>query len=287
MNRLGINLWNWSNNPQDNVIELISRASAIGFTAVEIPMLESTLNNTAQIRSKLNEKELEVTLCACMNTGRDISSFDGEIRKSTAKYFSECIEAAAELGAKAFVGPLFSGGGKCHLLSPEDKKTEWELAASGIKTTASFGLKYGITLCVEPLHRYRTSVVNTAKQAIKLVSDIDMQNVKILYDTFHANIEETDVCASLEDVLKAKMLGHFHACANNRGASGTGHLPWEKLFTLLKNYNYLGHITMESFCVGGFDAMWNSISESPDELAETGISNLKKYYTDKNREEKS
>ncbi len=279
MNRFGINLWNWSNNPEENIFELISKASAIGFTAVEIPMHEGTLKYTSEIRRMLEDNGLEVTLCACMLKGRDVSNFDEKIRDNTQVYFRECIETAAEIGAKAFVGPLYAGGGKCHLLSPVKKKEEWELAVSGIKNAASLASKHGISLCVEPLHRYRTSVVNTAKQATKLVSDIDMPNVKIHYDTFHANIEENDVCDALEDILKAKMLGHFHACANNRGAPGTGHLPWKKIFSLIKRYEYEGHITMETFCTGGFDALWSPLAESPDELAKTGIINLQKYIS--------
>lgn len=275
-NRIGISLWNWDNYPDDKIIELMEKAHKLGFTAVEIPMMSGILENADEIRSLAKSLGLEITLCACMNKGRDISNFDFSIRENTASYFRQCIETASIIEAKAFVGPLYAGGSKCHNLSESDRQKEWELAVTGLRKTAKIANSCGVFLSVEPLHRYRTSVVNTAKQVLELVSHIDSKWVNVLFDTFHANIEEESICDALEDVLKAEKLGHFHACANHRGPAGTGHLPWAEIFSLLKKYDYQNHITLETFCVGGFDATWSNRYNNSDEVAQIGIENIKK-----------
>ena len=76
-----------------------------------------------------------------------------------------------------------------------------------------------------------------------------------------------DMLQALEKVLQAKKLNHFHACANNRGAPGQGILPWEKILDLLRQYGYTGHITMETFVLGGLDSSWVQVHEEPDALA--------------------
>ena len=135
-----------------------------------------------------------------------------------------------------------------------------------------------MTLAVEAVNRYRTSVVNTTAQALAMVRDINSPHVGILFDTYQSCIEDEDVCAALESVLRAGKLLHFHACANHRGAPGTGHLPWERLLGLLRDYGYQGHITMETFCPGGLDPSWYPLAESQDALAEQGLSYLHRWF---------
>ncbi|MEG2395348.1 MAG: sugar phosphate isomerase/epimerase family protein, partial [Ruthenibacterium sp.] len=219
---------------------------------------------------------LAVSLCAALGTGRDLSNFDAAVRRDTMEYLTACLHTAGKLGASVLAGPLYTGGGKCHRLSDEDKKREWNLAVTCLQRLAQTARQEGVQLALEPLHRYRSSVMNTAAQALQMVRDIGCGNVGVHFDTFHANIEETDVCAALESVLQKEKLFHFHACANNRGAPGMGHLPWQQIFLLLKRYGYTGHITMETFAPDAMDAAWYPLAQSEDALARAGIDFLKR-----------
>jgi len=57
-----------------------------------------------------------------------------------------------------------------------------------------------------------------------------------------------------------------------------GHMPWQDLISLLKKYNYQGHLTMETFAVGGLDGGWYPLASTQDELAKIGLRNLQKLY---------
>ena len=277
MNRFGINLWNWVPVFADEHLNLIDRAAEIGFGAVEIGMNQINFNYAA-VRERIEANNLELTLCAALTKGRDISNFDERIRNNTKKYLRECLYAAEQMKARLLVGPLFAGGGKAHHLSADDRQREWELAVCGLREIADVAADCGVVLGLEPINRYRTSVVNTVEQAQQMLYDIGKPNIKILFDTYQANIEEADLCVALETILKANQLVHFHACENHRGAPGMGHIPWHKLIPLLKKYKYEGHVTMETFVEGALDGAWYNFGVTQDELAEIGLRNLRKLF---------
>lgn len=253
---------------------MLEKASRIGFDAVEIGMNNTNFDCTT-VKNKVNELHMELTLCGAFTKGRDISSFDPDVRENTKKYFIDCLKTAERLGAKVFAGPVYAGGGKAHLLSSDDKKREWCLAVDGLREMALVAKECGVTIGLEPINRYKTSVVNTGEQALNMIKDIGCTNIGILFDTYQANIEEDSVCEALELVCKADRLVHFHACGTNRGVPGTGHLPWNDIADILKRYGYKGHITMESFVTGGMDGAWRELEPSQDILAQKGFLFLK------------
>ncbi len=277
MNRIGINLWNWVVSLDQDCIPLIEHVARLGFTAVELPMSIPALPNVNEIKNTIQRLGLEVSLCASMTAGRDISHADQAVRKATETYLRGCIDTAAALGARVFAGPLYAGGGKRHQLEEPARQAEWGRAARGLRSLADYAADKGVRLALEPINRYRTSVVNTTAQALAMVKDIGRDNVGVHFDTYQSCIEDESVCGALQKVLEANKLFHFHACANHRGAPGTGHLPWQEIISLLKTYGYQGHVTMETFCPGALDAGWVPLAESQDALALTGLGFLKAH----------
>lgn len=276
MNHFGINLWNWVPSLSEDCVGLPTRAAAMGFTAVELPMTRTEL--PAGLAEELRETGQAVSLCAALGPGRDLSSPDGAVRAATLDYLTACLEAGRQVGATVLAGPLYAGGGKRHHLPHREKQAEWDRAVTGLQELSRRAADCGIALSLEPLNRYRTSVVNTAAQAAKLVRDVGCPNVGVHFDTYHACLEERDLLDALEGVLRQGVVNHFHACANNRGAPGQGIVPWDRVMELLVRYGYRGHITMETFAPGGLDASWVQVHEAPDELARTGIAYLTSFF---------
>lgn len=276
MNPLGINLWNWVSGLGPDCLGLPTRAAEMGFTAIELPMSQPRL--PAGLTEELRAVGLPVTLCAALGPGRDLSSFDAAVRSATMDYLTGCLETGAQLGAGIFCGPLYAGGGKRHWLGEEDKKREWELAVTGLQELARRAKECGVALSIEPINRYRTSVCNTAAQALRLIRQVGAPNVGLHFDTYHACLEEKDLTAALESALRSGRVNHFHACANNRGAPGQGVIPWEEVLGLLVRYGYAGHITMETFALGGLDSSWTQVHEEPDALAQSGLRYLKEFF---------
>lgn len=276
MNYLGINLWNWVPALSRDCVGLPTRAAEMGFTAVELPM--TTTQPIPELEQEIRDLGLGVTLCAALGPGKDLSSFDPQVRAYTMEYLTQCLETGARIGASVLAGPLYAGGGKRHALPPGEKEREWELAVTGLQELSRRAGERGIKLAIEPLCRYRTSVVNTVDQGLDMIRDVDSPNLGLHYDTFHACLEEADLIASLEKALDSGKVYHFHACANNRGGPGEGILPWDRVLPLLKEKNYSGHVTMETFAPGGLDASWIHVHPQPDEVARRGIDFLRRYF---------
>ena len=95
-------------------------------------------------------------------------------------YLTTCLETAGQLGAGILAGPLYTGGGKRHWLSPDEKKREWMLAVDGLRELARRAEHYGVVLSVEPLNRYRTSVANTAGQVLRMTKPQILFKVTLL-----------------------------------------------------------------------------------------------------------
>ncbi|WP_313127944.1 sugar phosphate isomerase/epimerase family protein [Anaerocolumna sp.] len=275
MNPIGINLWNWTGDFNQTKIQYIEKAAKLGYTAVEIGV-ENAMMDSRPIKEIIENNHLQVTLCAAMTKGKDISSFDKQVRENTKEYMKKCFLLGKEIGSKLFVGPVYAGGGKAHLLSWEDKRKEWELAVTGLREMAEVAAECGMSIAIEPLNRYRTSVVNTLDQALQMVDDINKDNVGILYDTYQANIEEKDIYEPLKTICKAGKLLHVQLSDSNRGAPGMGHIDFKPVFEILNTYDYKGHITVETFTEGVFDSGW-IVLDTPDNVAKIGIETIKGY----------
>lgn len=276
MNPIGINLWNWCKGLGPDCLGLPARIAEMGFTAIELPMTEPQVE--PELAQEIRRTGLQVSLCASLGAGRDLSSFDPEQRKTALEYLTACLQTGQALGASVLAGPLYTGGGKRHWLSADEKQREWELAVTGLQELARRADSCGMRLALEPLNRYRTSVANTSGQVLDMVRDIGAPNVGLHFDTYHACLEEKDLLAALETALQSGKVFHFHACANNRGAPGQGVLPWRWILDLLVRYQYPDHITMETFAIGGLDSSWVQVHDAPDELAASGLRYLQSYF---------
>jgi D-psicose/D-tagatose/L-ribulose 3-epimerase len=155
---------------------------------------------------------------------------------------------------------------------------EWDWAVEGLIKAASHAQALRLTLCIEPLNRFETYFLKTQADAAKLVKDIGARNVRVHFDTFHANIEEKNPAASLRSI--AKVLGHVHISENDRGVPGTGHNDWRGILSVLKQIGYDGWLTIESFArpepdLAAAAAIWRDLAPSGDELAKRGIKFIK------------
>jgi D-psicose/D-tagatose/L-ribulose 3-epimerase len=137
---------------------------------------------------------------------------------------------------------------------------------------------YGVTIAIEPLNRFETYFLNTAADSVRLCDEINHPHVGILFDTFHANIEEKDIGQAYRTV--GRHLKHVHTCENDRGTPGSGHVEWPAVFAALRDIQYDGWLTIESFgfAIGEISAaaaIWRDLASSPDVIAWDGLKFLK------------
>jgi D-psicose/D-tagatose/L-ribulose 3-epimerase len=188
-------------------------------------------------------------------------------------YIKQAVDATHALGATNLVGPIYSAVGRTWQQTPAERAHDLDVLVANLKTLAAYAHDHGVVLGVEPLNRFETSFINVADQVIEVVERVDHPGCQILLDTFHMNIEEKDLGAAIRKA--GKRLVHLHACENDRGAPGSGHVPWNSVAAALQEIHYDGPVVIESFTpkvksIARAAAIWREFEPSPDALAERG-----------------
>jgi D-psicose/D-tagatose/L-ribulose 3-epimerase len=114
-----------------------------------------------------------------------------------------------------------------------------------IARVADHAAERGISVSLEVVNRYETNVLNTARQALAYLDEVQRPNLGIHLDTYHMNIEESDMFAPVLDAAPA--LRYVHIGESHRGYLGTGTVDFDTFFKALGRIGYNGPIVFESF----------------------------------------
>jgi D-psicose/D-tagatose/L-ribulose 3-epimerase len=274
--KYGINLMVWTTRVRQEHRPLIASVREWGFEGVELFLSPEEPADISYLRRELKNLGLERTTCVVLPREAHLPSPEVETHRRGIAYLNQCVERTADLEARLMCGPLHSGLGV--MTGRRRTKDEWNRAVEGLKQVARRANSLGVTLCVEPLNRFETYFLNTQEDAARLVEEIGEPNVRVHFDTFHANIEERDPIGALRAL--ATRLGHVHISENDRGVPGNGHVDWRGTLLALKEIGYNGWLTIESFAkpepqLASAACIWRDLAPSGDALAREGLTFLK------------
>jgi D-psicose/D-tagatose/L-ribulose 3-epimerase len=282
--KFGVNTWVWSSPlTTDEFSRLAAHVARMGFDLIEVPIENPGDFDYARAGQVARDHGLAVSVCAAMSPDRDLIHPDQKIRDNGMAYVRHCIEAASTMGSTRVGGPLYSAVGRTWQATDDERKQYTDLLVSQLKSLAAHAGDHGVVLGVEPLNRFETSVLNLTSQAIEVVDRVGHPSCGLMLDTFHMNIEEQ----SVGDALRAagNLLRHLHACENDRGAPGSGHVPWTEVAQALRDIKYDEGIVIESFTskvktIARAAAIWRPLAATQDALAENGLKHLKKLMAE-------
>jgi len=282
MAQIGVNAWVWS-SPIDTAElgRLAPKIAEMGFDLVEVPIESTTDLDYAKGAEIARANGLAVSVCAAMGPDRDLIHPDESIRANGMNYVRHCIDATKTLGAANLAGPLYSAVGRTWQQTADERRHDLDLLVRQLRELSAYAGERGVTLCVEPLNRFETSFLNLASQAIEVVDRVDHKACGLLLDTFHMNIEER----SIGDAIRAAgpRMRHLHTCENDRGAPGSGHVPWDEVARACRDIGYDGPMVIESFTnkvksIARAAAIWRPFATSQDALATEGLRHLRKLF---------
>ncbi|MDQ2804320.1 MAG: sugar phosphate isomerase/epimerase [Pseudomonadota bacterium] len=272
--KFGASTFIWASPFSNATFHLIDKAAEMGFDILEVCVEDPATIDPAAIRQRLTERKLSATVCGAFGPDRDLTSDDPAVRGNALGYIDRCTAIAAELGAPAVIGPMYAAVGKTRMLEPAERRAQWALAAEGVKQAADHAAKSGIKLGVEPLNRFETDLLNTVDQAMEFLRMVDRENVGLLIDTFHMNIEERDIPAAIR--MAGDRVVEFHACANDRGTPGKDHQPWPEIVRALADIRYDGPVVIEAFTteikeIARAVSIWRQLAATQDAIAQDGL----------------
>lgn len=259
----------------EDISEGIARLAKFGYDGVDF-VGEPDQYNPAYIRCLLAQHNIEASsICAIFNRERDFVSSTPSIRKNAVNYVKQCVDFAAAIGAKA----ISVSATTCMKIKPEASlEQEWKWAVEGIREAGIYAGEHNIRLTLEAWNRYETYLINRLDQSLKMVNDINLPSVGCMGDTFHMNIEETNIGDALRAV--GDKLYYLHIADSNRAAPGRGHVDFEEVKQALKDINYEGWIAMEILPAKADPFSGARCEEFYDQYSRESIEFLKKLFHD-------
>jgi D-psicose/D-tagatose/L-ribulose 3-epimerase len=275
----GANTWIWTSPLTTSDLDtLVPHVAKLGFDWIEFPIETPDGYDYRRAGELAREHGLGVSVAAAMGPDRDLIHPDAAIRTNGMAFVRHCIDAAQTMGAANLIGPLYAAVGRTWQATAAERARDVDLLVQQLSHLAQHAGDAGVILCIEPLNRFETSFLNLAAQAIEIVDRVNHPACQLMLDTFHMNIEER----SLGDAIRAAgtRLRHVHACENDRGAPGAGHVPWQEVAQALCDIHYDGPIVIESFTdkvttIARAAAIWRPLASSQDALAGDGLAFLK------------
>ncbi|WP_276353778.1 sugar phosphate isomerase/epimerase family protein [Cohnella caldifontis] len=218
----------------------IERLARFGYDGVEF-VGEPDKMDAGRIRESLGRHQISASsICAIYTPDRDLVSSRPEIRQNAVRYLKSCVDFAKTLGAQG-ISVTPTANMKIH--AEADAATEWKWAVESLREAGSYAGEHGIRLAVEAWNRYENYLINRLEQSLALVTDVGLPNVGCMGDTYHMNIEETDMAQAFRSV--GDKLFYVHFADSNRAAPGRGHIDFRPIAQALTDIGYEGYISME------------------------------------------
>jgi D-psicose/D-tagatose/L-ribulose 3-epimerase len=225
-----------------------------GFNTVEV-YGEPDLIDVKNLRNQLDSLSIDVSgitgmwgLSRTDRKFRNLVTADYNSLIAAQNYVEKCVTLCHYLGGKTFNICLFSDrtliSDANHKFLPVDKKRKLVSSlVTPLRELAEFAGDYDINLVIEPLNRYSTPVCTNSEDAKYIIDQVNHENLGIMLDTFHMNIEEDSIYESL--VASGCLLKHIHVSDNNRKMPGFAHIDFRSVVRALKKIKYSQYITFE------------------------------------------
>jgi D-psicose/D-tagatose/L-ribulose 3-epimerase len=274
--KVGVNTLLWTAGFTQQHLGLIAKAKALGMDLIEMATFDFASFPAAAVRAELEVQRLPGVMCSALVGGMSVATDDAALRAQSIEFLRAGIRTTAEAGLNLLVGPFCSAVG----FLPGRRRTEdeWKRCVESLRVLGDTCDEYRVNLAVEPLNRFETFFLNTAGDAKLLCDQVGHARIGVLYDTFHANIEEKNQASAIRTL--GKHIFHVHTCENDRGIPGSGPIDWPGVIGALKSIGYDKNLVIESFGPGikeiaAAACIWRDLAPAPDDIPVQGAANLR------------
>lgn len=278
--KTGMNLLLWTTHVTSDLFPILGELKRAGFDGVEVPLFEGDAAHYREVRRELDAQGLSCTTVTIANEQANPISPDRAVREAAFERLRWAVEMTAILGGEVMVGPfhsplaVFSGTGP----TVEEKKR----AAEILRRAAEDAGRAAVTLGIEYLNRFECYFLTTAADARALVEEVAHPSFGMMYDTFHAHIEEKAVGPTI--AASADRLVHVHISENDRGTPGTGQVAWDETFDALRKASYDRWLVIEAFGralpdLAAATRVWRDVFPSARDVYTRGLRFVKEKWS--------
>lgn len=267
-----MNLLLWGNQMDESMFPTLELIKELGFDGVEIPVFTTDPAHWFSWRKKLDDLGLQCETDTICGPEMHLISTDAAMRRQTVAHLKRCLDCSLVLGASRLMGPFHSALGV--FTGRAATRDEWNWGIDGIREVADYAESLDITLGLEYLNRFEMYLTTCGEELIRFVDEVNHPACKIMFDTFHAHIEEKNI----GDCIRAmgNRISFIQLSENDRSTPGKGNLDWEGVFEAIKAIQYDGWVSIEAFSPQLPVAhIWRKMFASEEQLMRDGLAFIK------------
>ena len=220
----------------------LDQIASLGYGGVELAIRNPKVIDLKLLDRLVRKHNLSVpaigTGQAWGEEGLSFTDPDPEVRFAAIERIKSHIPVAAHFGAVIIIG-LLRG-----IVKPGVEHTQaMDWLVEALRECSAAASPHGVRLALEPINRYETTLINNAAEGLDLIKRVGADNFGLLLDTFHMNIEEADIEASIQTC--GKRIFHFHVADSNRWYPGAGHMDFKSILETLFGNGYKGWVSGE------------------------------------------
>lgn len=274
--KFGMNLLLWTGDLHDGLLPVLESLKAMGYDGVELPIFDFDVDKYAAWGKRLDDLGLGRTAVTVRGEEDNPISPDAATRAKGVENNKRVLDCCQAAGCETLVGPYHSALGYFSGQGPT--ADEWKWGVESMRAVAEHAGQAGVMLGVECLNRFECYFLNCHSDSARFAREVAHPHCKVMYDTFHSNIEEKSVAEAIRGC--ADVLCHVHISENDRSTPGTGNVRWDENFDTLKEVGYDGWLMIEAFGLAlpelvAATKIWRRMYESEEQLARDGLAFMK------------
>ena len=274
----GLNLLLWTDRLHDGLVPVVERIKALGYDGVEIPIFELDEPLHRRWGARFDGLGLARTAVTVRNAGDNPISPSASVRAAAVDAMRRTLDCCHAAGATILCGPTHSAIGEFSGAGPTEDEFKW--GVDTMHQVAEHAQQAGVTIAVEYLNRFENYFLTSVAQTVRFIQAVAHPRVRMMYDTFHANIEEKDVTAAIREAAPHTVL--VHISENDRSIPGTGHVQWDATFDALRAVGYDGWMVVEAFGlalqnIAAATKIWRKMFPSEDQLAADSLAFMRAH----------
>jgi D-psicose/D-tagatose/L-ribulose 3-epimerase len=275
--KYGLNLLLWTSAVTEEHFPLLDKLKGMGYDGVELPVFDMDLATFQKVGKKLDSLGMGRTAVTVCTDAENPISPDKAIRDAAVVRLKKAIDMVAAAGATHLCGPIHSALGTFSGSGPT--ADEWNWGKDTLAQAADYAQKNKITLVCEYLNRFENYFLTCAADDARFCREVNHPNLKMMYDTFHANIEEKNLAAAMQGCWDQVV--HVHISENDRSTPGEGHVDWDTTFQMLKELRYDGWLMVEAFglalpALAAATKIWRRMYPNEEYLAQHSLAFMKR-----------
>lgn len=216
--------------------------SQLGYAAAELMVRNPAELDSGEIEGLAAKYGLAIPAVSTgqlrKEDGLTLNACDTAARRNAVRRTREVVDFAARFGAQVNIGSL-----RGQMPAGPERTAAMAAVRASLTELLDYAAGRGVLLAIEPQCRYVSNWLNTVAETTEFVGSFPAAQLRILFDVYHAMLEESSVAAAM--IAGRERISWVQFSDSNRGAPGDGQVHFGEHIRVLDALCYNGYLSVE------------------------------------------